>query len=399
MRKAVLKMKIGFSEVNIDPIGAYQTAGFAIEKAPSEGTDGSLYVRMLRLNDGKLDFALLTMDSLGVDASVEKELSDTVRGVTGAATKVVIACTHTHFAPSLCSETGLFHVEPRYLAQVKEAVARLAGSCELKEADLRVAYSWMPFDGVGTTRISGKDPRNVYAGALSLFDGENRLGALLFYNCHPTIPQEDSPRFTSEYPGRAVEKLKAAHPGEFFTFLQGADGDVSTRFTRREKSMAESIRLGGVMADCFEKLLARDAKPSEAGISYAEDTFTIHNVAKTLPELPADKQAAMTPKELREYKGGLAIARRMAQMDIPATEQARMSRLSLDGLKLIFAQWEIFSDYNDYIDKDNTLLVCYSNGMPNYLTKPGNTEVSYEVMMELQTEEDKLKVVEEIKTL
>ena len=54
-----------------------------------------------------------------------------------------------------------------------------------------------------------------------------------------------------------MRQLDAKYPGEFFSFLQSAAGDVSTRFTRKEQTPAQMEHFGAVMAEEFERLLAR----------------------------------------------------------------------------------------------------------------------------------------------
>jgi hypothetical protein len=53
---------------------------------------------------------------------------------------------------------------------------------------------------------------------------------------------------TADYPGAAREALRRLYPDTIFLYTNGASGDVSTRFTRREQTFAEVERMGRLLA-------------------------------------------------------------------------------------------------------------------------------------------------------
>ena len=392
-------MKIGFSKICINPNRPAQTVGFASPKPDATYTKLDLWARCLRIVDGETDVVLLSLDSLGVVDSVAKMLGAAVDAAVGKHVHTVVACTHTHQAPSLCSLFGARMINEQYAELLTEKIGLLAAACTPVEGDWRIGYAHEPFTGVGETRISGKGDGNVYAGTLSIFNGSKRVSTVLFYNCHPTVDREDTGYFSSEWVGWTVDMMERRFPGENFMYLQGADGDVSTRFVRREKTFAEVTRLGDIGADFFAKLIEKTAPVCELSLSYAETEYDLSVTVKKFPVLPDGFLEALPPKEAREVISGKKFLERISTLNLPKTVRAPFERITLGDYRLVFCPFEPFSDYNNYINKDRELLVGYTNETRSYITAPGNTTLSYEYFMETENEQDKQNFVETIKTL
>ena len=100
--------------------------------------------------------------------------------------------------------------------------------------------------------------------------GERTLVNLLIHNCHPTILEANVPYFSAEYPGYVLDKLQTAHPEAYFTYLQGASGDISTRFTRPGQDY-ESVRLlGDRLLIKIEELLQEKLPSAPFSLHYTE---------------------------------------------------------------------------------------------------------------------------------
>lgn len=393
-------MKIGFGSVNIDPKSPAQTVGYLVDKPDATYVKDGLFARGVRISDGATDVFVIVLDSLGMTDATLNRFKKAIAEEIGGKTEVLLCATHTHLAPSLCEMFGAIFINEEYAEFVEGRLRELARSIKPNEAALGAGYAFEPYNKVGTTRISDKDDKNVYAATLCLYDGEKRIGTILFYNCHPTIPAEESDFFTSDYPGRAIRELEKQYPGEFFMFLQGADGDVSTRFTRREKTYSEVERLGDLIAEEFSSLM-RKATPSPVGtISFNSERLTVKNQLKSLPPMSDEQaRAAMSEKEFREFMQGKTMLKHLSRMMLPEHTQVTVSRLSIGGYRLIFNPYELFTDYNGLIDMGDTLLVCYCGNLASYLSGPNNNKISYETLIEFQTEDDKKNLVELIKRI
>jgi hypothetical protein len=68
------------------------------------------------------------------------------------------------------------------------------------------------------------------------------------YGCHATVMGEQNLQLSADFPGAARAALSRLYPRTVFLYANGASGDVSTRFTRREQGFPEVDRLGRILA-------------------------------------------------------------------------------------------------------------------------------------------------------
>ncbi len=394
-------MLIGYNQICINPIKPTLRVGMFSDHNPMLNVRGDLYARCLHLKSSSFNVILLVFDSLGISSDIQKLFEEKIKETIHEDVSFIFCSTHTHYAPSLCNLHGLINVDKQYFEHTARKVALMAKNCRLIDKEITVNYNWEQFDQVGKTRINHKSNDNVYAGVMSFYDGHSRIGNILFYNCHPTTPQDDANYFTSAYVGSAVERLTKKYPGEFFIYLQGADGDISTRLNRQCTKYEEVTRLGNLMSDEFIKLLNRNQKQDQhpLTLNYRSWDLTINNELKDITSFNEDDLVGYTEKEIKELKTGIRLITNMKGKVEPFKSKIYFSLLELNGYRLLFNPFELFSDYNSYINKDNTLLVCYSQGIQGYLTQPNNNHISYEYLIETQNEEDKKNVVETIKKI
>ena len=394
-------MLIGYNQICINPIKPTLRVGMFIDHNPILNVRGDLYARCLRLKTPSINLILLVFDSLGISSDIQKLFEEKIKETIQEDVSFIFSSTHTHYAPSLCNMHNLINVDKQYFEYTARKVALMIKNCHLIDKEVSINYSWEQFDKVGKTRINHKSNENVYAGVMSFYDDHTRLGNILFYNCHPTTPQDDANYFTSAFVGSAVEKLTKKYPGEFFIYLQGADGDISTRLNRHCTKYEEVTRLGNLMGDEFIKLLNRNQTTTHhpLTVNYLTWDLQINNQLKDITTLTEADLVDYTEKEIKELKTGMRLITGMKDKVKPFKSMINFSLLELNGYRLLFNPFELFSDYNNYINKDNTLLVCYSQGIQGYLTQPNNKHISYEYLIETQNEEDKKNVVEAIKNI
>ncbi len=394
-------MLIGYNQICINPIKSTYRVGMFSESNPILNVRGDLYERCLRFKNDSYNVILLVFDSLAISKDIQQVFEEKIKATINEDVTFIFSSTHTHYAPSLCNLAGLIKVDKQYLDYTSRKVALMVNNCRLVEKDLSINYSWERFDQVGQTRIHNKSNDNVYAGVLSIFDHKVRIGNILFYNCHPTTPQNDANYFTSEFPGSAIEKLTKKYPGEFFIYLQGADGDISTRLNRKHTKYEEVTRLGNLMSEEFNKLLRLNITKEKVQMTIEVKSWqlTIDNKLKDINKINFDKLEGYTEKEKIELKHGIKMLNPVIDGFTPFRSKIDLYLLTLGNINLFFNPFELFSDYNDLINKDNTLLVCYSQGIQGYLTQLDNKHISYEWLIETQTEKDKQNVVEAIKKI
>lgn len=391
-------MKYYFAKENINPLKPAYCVGFAVEKEKTVKTKLDLYMRLLLLEDKDTSVLLMTLDNLCVSIDVYRQFAQVCKKKLPN-TYLIITCSHTHYAPSLANEQPMNVCDEVYKNQVLLQFDCQLDKIELKEIDGYVDYHQTPFNQVGSTRISKKSDENVYGGVLSIYDGKTRLGNIVFYNCHPTEDVKDPKYFSSAYVGAGLQMLQESYPNEFFMFVQGSDGDVSSRFTRKERSFEQTMVFGKLMSKCWSELLQRNQSKEKLVLSYKYQQYAFKAQFKEIPVIEQAYLDSLKEAERKELLIGLEELKKYQKMVKPTINELYLSRVSLGKYRLFFSPFELFTEYNSYIDKNTTLLIGYSNGALAYLLPVDNDEISYEYFLETTTNEDKRIVVEQIKNL
>lgn len=239
-------LRAGAARVEITPPVGQDLTGFLARENPSIGVRDPLYARVLVLDDGDRQIALVSCDLLGFDRKLVLEIRDRVTLRTGiAGPRVMIACTHTHGGPATihlvdCGEINETYVEsllPRIVDAVAQAQARL------QPATLAVGNA-MSSTGVHNRRSPG-DVIDPEVGLLRVdgIDGDP-IAVVVNYTCHPTTLHHPNRHITADYPGLVSSRIEEA-TSAVALFLMGAIGDVGP-VTRGEESLAT---VGNAVAD------------------------------------------------------------------------------------------------------------------------------------------------------
>ena len=228
---------------------------------------------------------------------------------------------------------------------------------------------------------------------IEIFNNDEKIINIVNYNCHPTILSSDKTDFFSaEYVGYLLEKL-SEKDGCFSTFLQGAAGDVSTRFTRNGQSYDDVSHLGDIL---FNKLIEmEDSKTPRLTIN----NFSIkEKIIKTessfenidLSSLPSN----LSQRELETIEYGKIVRNNLKNHPENLQKEMILTRIALCDLKMIFAPNELFSYYLSIININNSVLSCYSNGYSPYVTPINETLLTYETFTDVLTKETKQKLID-----
>lgn len=382
-------MKIGTNQICINPTRPMLPVGFITQDRNLSQVRGDLIARMLLMEDEHARWLCITMDSLGVSQMFFNKVQEKVNTLFPNC-ELTISCTHTHFAPSLANAMGLFEENPIYVDFVLERMVHCLRNLKLIDvADPRIGYKSERFSEVGRNRISGKSDDDVIATVVSLFDGPKRIVNFLHYNCHPTISAEDAAYFTADYISIAIEQLTAKFPNEFTLFFQGAAGDISTRFTRTQKTYNETIRLGRLLGIKFLDLREHIEVTESITLKTHSKIVELHHQVKEIGDVDT---SAMSEKEIRELETGRKILGVMKNKQDRFATTARFTDVKIGPLRFCFLPFELFSGYLRYCHPF-TLIVGYAQGYICYVTLPDAIETTYESLMETVTEVDKRQII------
>lgn len=389
--------RAGFGASCITPPLPCRLAGFARREGLSHQVAQQLWARSMVLDDGTSRIGWVVCDLLEVGRSLVGEIRAAV-DATGCldGQDVMVSATHTHAGPDLScewAEGARAHREAQaaYRNFLAHAVASslVAAVSELTPACL--AWGTEAVYGAGASRRSGgAGPQRL--GALSATDGARLRGMRVIYPCHGTVLGPDNLAVSGDIIGTTVEALERATGAVGgCSWAQGAAGDVSTRFTRRERTFVELQRLAQVVATGAQRA-AGTAKALTGDLRARLERTTVPLPMKgdqgdgarrelaLLPDrAPGDRSEAALVEEARAARA----ARRNGASQ--PEDEAEICVLSIGQLDLCFLPGEPFESIERALCQRAGLpdlrVVGYSNGAPGYIFTPEEeAEAGYEVM-------------------
>jgi hypothetical protein len=209
------------------------------------------------------------------------------------------------------------------------------------------------------------------------------------------------PYFSAEYPGYVLSRLEQAYPHTDFTFLQGAAGDISSRFVRDGQDYESLIKLGDKLFDEIVNLLKQEAPKHDFVLGYKEKRIEFEHEFKPidLSKIRAD----LSERELETIRLGqierAKLEKKNNEIFGKPIDEALISRLDTGAASIIFFPNEIFSHYINYIDTEKQMLASYSNGYGPYVLPIDFEYITYEMFTDTLTKKSKEKIIETIQTI
>lgn len=387
------KMKIGFSRAKITPPVGTELGGYAGYR-PCAGVHDPLWCKAVVLEQEGKRYALLAMDLLSVDESLSDAISRELAplGIANA----VVAAIHSHATPCgiILGEGPLaevnrvadtdpegFKAYTRWMIQQAVTACREAAS-NLESFEVRSARGPAPV--IGSERHTG-ETADLTMTAVQIRTESGRNLLLYQIPCHPTVLGPENLLASADFVG-GIEKRLAA---DMTVFLNGAAGDISTRFTRREQTFEECDRMAEIAAKAVDKLICdipygapeplkglhthitlrpRPVEPEESAQKTFEDAMARWRAAEEAGENPA------AVRILKSYVEGAGVALEFArtmkdirQLHLPVTV------FTFAGLRFATVPGEMFSSLWDL----NAVPICYANGYYRYIADRNAYDAGY----------------------
>lgn len=411
-------MRIGFAKVDITPpvgtgLGGY--AGFR----PCSGAHDPLCCKAVVLEQEGIRYGLITLDLMCVDEAMYRRLAEKV-ALLGIAPERLIACAiHSHAAPAgmVAGEGPLASInepeipkDPGFGAYIHGVIHAAAEACAQAAATMepfqvRTARGKTP--PVGSERHTGAPA----GGDLTVVQCRTESGKVLTlydFPCHPTVLSAANLQASADF----VSDIEELLGGDMAVFLNGAAGDISTRYTRKEASFEECARMGRIAAEGVRSALAgtffREPEPVR-GIHTlvtlrAREVDMPEEAEKKLAEHTAKWKAAeaagedpATVRILKSYVEGagvsLQFARTMAQIRqlcLPVTV------FRFCGVDFASVPGELFSA----LQPEGLSVIGYANGYYRYLCPEAAYESGcYEAMAAIIRRGEAEVLIQEIQKL
>ena len=378
-------MKIAFTTICINPSFPIKQSGFIQQVKPIYNFHDDLHARILAIDDGDKIIYHISVDSLGFPIMLQDSLKEILVRKYNRTIEVIISATHTHFAGD--------NKDVRYIGEVSKKLLYAIDYLEFVESDeFRIAYQCIPFTKVGTSRISNHNA-DVLLQLFTIYNGEIPFISMIVHNCHPTILHGDTPYFSSEYPGYVISELKKRMPNTNFTFIQGAAGDVSSRFTRPSQDYQAVMDLGNKLVNEIERLM--DEEKEIVDFDKVNYDFSILPLIHEfnpidLSQIPDN----LSDREKETIATGVRVREILAENLHTLDHQVMISKLDFGKYTIVFCPNEAFSSYIDSIDISKAALGCYSNGYSPYITGINDNFITYEKFTDTYTVDTKVKYME-----
>ncbi len=385
-------MKIGFARKEITPPIGTELGGYAGYR-PCSHVHDPLWCKAVILEQEGILYGLAVLDLMCVDEVLYQRIA-AAAGI--PAERMIVCAIHSHAAPQ-----GIFpgegplaavnsSIDPRHpdFSQYLETVVRQAAAACAEAAENLEAFQMYTARGevplVGSERHTGAAPD----GELTVLRFRTESGKVLTvcnFPCHPTVLSAANLQVSADF----VSCIEGKLDGDMTVFLNGAAGDISTRFTRREATFEECDRMGTIAAEAVKKLLENGVytcpqplKGIHSHISVqARQVESVEEAEAKLKALTEQWQQAVERGEdpaavriAKSYVEGAGVNLEFAQ----TMGEIRELRLPVTvfrwgELDFVTVPGEIFST----IRPENAAVISYANGYYRYLCDEGAYEKNY----------------------
>jgi hypothetical protein len=393
-------------EINItSPVGN-GFDGYAARVGKSLGIHDPLLAQLLLLKSGDHQVALISLDLLGVGLDFTSHVRAGIEqniGVPGEC--ILIACSHTHSGAS-----GFLPPHPGIAtsidAEQQRVVARqLVGAAIWANQKLEPARLGNGRGTVAGIGLNRNDPAQPVDQEVTILRVDTLSGkpivVMMNYGCHPTVLGYQNLQYSADYPGTARSMLKRVYPDAIFMFTNGASGDVSTRFTRRDQSFSEAERmgfiLGGEALKVMQTIVTQPTHKLEARIASIELNFrpfpsaaeASRELSQLQVELEALKASGAAHGEIRKaitkVEGATGQALMAKELEGRSGNKSQVQVLEIGDLALVGLPGEPFTRAVLEIKQKSphrTAVVSYANDYQGYF--PDSTSIalgSYEALI------------------
>ena len=295
-------MKIGSAKLDISPKFPVTMGGYGDRNGKSIGILDPIYVRTLLLEDeiGQR-IVIISADLIGLSQEQVKIIKEQINKITNIAQDcIVVSTTHTHSGPLTNDNPVMGKADKDYVYWLLEAIPGTVVKALESLQSCKLGWYQGEFKEVGASRRTlNKEVKTILTVLAAVNSDNSLIGVLFNYNCHPTVLPAENFMISADYPGAAINLLEKEYGDKaFIAFTNGACGDISTRFVRRNQDYQEVKRLGSLLASEVIKVIDMITYEEVLNVLAKERIFTLEP-----RELPDEE---LLNREMEEYKKEIA---------------------------------------------------------------------------------------------
>lgn len=390
-------MKYSFKKISIEAPFPTTQCGHSCQTFLVDTFEDHLYARVLGFKDDNNWIIHVSMDLLAFDLDHRNELQDKLREYyKDNNLHLITSTTHTHYANSVRTDEYVDWL-------IKTLFDGITSMEYVEKGNIYTTYQRRHTNACGKSRISGYETNNENLCLLRFYDdNDDNFFNMVINNCHPTTLAATSPFFSAEYPGYTLKLLEEDNNNSDYSFIQGAAGDISSRFVRDGQEYKDMVKLANNLFTEIKEMMQTKVDKIPLSLKYVEVTIPYEHDFS--PVDTSKIRADITPRELEAIEGGQAIRAKAANPDPHGIfgnikKEVILGSWYLGSLQIIFYPNEIFSAYMDGLDLDKQMLVSYSNGYGPYILPIDFPYITYEMFLDTLTNNCKKKIIEAIHTI
>lgn len=306
------RFRASASIVDVTPPPGFPLGGYILRSGVSEGILDPIAARLLFLTFGRDALLLISLDWVYVDGRWARGLKEAVESETGInGNGIIITATHTHSGPGVFgSAITKAEQEAAYLSGVSRQIVDAAGRLAASARDVTPLLGTVRVVGLGAHRNDPELPVDDELFVLTLKgSGGAGVGRIITYGCHPTLLGPENLLFSADWVGYGLTAVDRQQAGTSL-FINGAAGDVSTRFIRKARGPQEIGTYAGIFRDAAHRAEAGSVPLSGVGIE-----VTVAHVPVSYRRLPDRDEAERALFEVeREISAGREKRKRSGEI-------------------------------------------------------------------------------------
>jgi neutral ceramidase len=374
------ELLVGWSKREITIPAHYPLAGYIARQGGSTGQLDPLFVRALVLQQGKLSVGIIVADLLLISNRWAEHLrSRLAQRLNTRKDHMIVAATHTHSGPAV--DTSPFNFSQASEAMLAEQSTMRSIGERMEQALAQAAGSLQPVEvtaarvlvrGVATDR-NHLHRRRTQPFLLLRFSGATKPAVLGVYGCHPTVLGADNTLLSGDLHGeiqRCMERnVEVALVGN------AAAANISTRFTRRDQTPSELLRLAESVVFAAKRARFRPLPFPRLSLLTKSIRLSVDTLRTPAPRQIRTGRLAVVDAEARTVCERLASAPEFAGGSITAP----VTVLGIGHMTLAALPFELYSDTGEFLWKHGPIIpLCYANGYWGYVPSRAAGASDYE---------------------
>lgn len=241
----------GFAQEKITPQLPVPMAGYeGIRQAT--GVHDDLYAHALVLQTKEKTITVVTLDLLSVDEELVQRVAAELTDLDISQEDLLLIATHTHSGPVGINETTtgimkgtsyfLGEKNLRYIEFVAKRISKAIHQAYQKLEPQRLKIGKTTVTEVAGNRSRPEAPYDDQLVAIEFLGENGEQNLIVRYSCHPTVLNAENTLISADFPGALYQQFSESYA--HVMFINGACGDISTRFTRQSSDFDEVERVG-----------------------------------------------------------------------------------------------------------------------------------------------------------